>query len=129
MDLFEIDDTQRVRREEAAARLHALADALARNNAIEFQRGDRRITVRVPDNCSVSTHQCAAPPGDKSFADASSAIKLSNLGWISAGVGLAAVAGGMVWYIGGKKTAKEESVVAAPWVTSESAGFAVMGHL
>ena len=49
MDLFEIDDTQRVRREEAAARLHALADALARNNAIEFQRGDRRITVRVPD--------------------------------------------------------------------------------
>ena len=41
MDLFEIDDTQRVRREEAAVRLHALADALARNNAIEFQRGYR----------------------------------------------------------------------------------------
>jgi amphi-Trp domain-containing protein len=49
VDLFEIDDTQRVRREEAAARLHALADALARNNTIEFERGGRRITVRVPD--------------------------------------------------------------------------------
>ena len=49
MDLFEIDDTQRVRREEAAARLHALADALARNNTIEFERAGRRITVRVPD--------------------------------------------------------------------------------
>lgn len=85
--------------------------------------------MRVPDNCSVSSHQCAAPPGDKSFSDASSAIEMSNIGWISAGVGLAAVAGGMVWYIGGKKSAKEENVVAAPWVTSDSAGFAVMGKL
>jgi amphi-Trp domain-containing protein len=48
MDLFEIDDTQRMRREEAATRLHALADALARNNSIEFERDDRRITVRCP---------------------------------------------------------------------------------
>jgi amphi-Trp domain-containing protein len=49
MDLFEIDETQRLRREEAAARLHALADALARHNEIEFQREGRRITVEVPD--------------------------------------------------------------------------------
>ncbi len=49
MDLFEIDETQTLRREEAAARLHALADALARNNTVEFERGGHRITVRVPD--------------------------------------------------------------------------------
>ena len=49
MDLFEIDETQHVSREEAAARLHALADALARNNTVEFERAGRRITVRVPD--------------------------------------------------------------------------------
>jgi amphi-Trp domain-containing protein len=49
MDLFEIDETKRLRREEAAERLHALADALARNNAVEFEREGRRITVRVPD--------------------------------------------------------------------------------
>jgi amphi-Trp domain-containing protein len=49
MDLFEIDETQHVRREEAAARLHALADALARNNAVEFEHEGRRITVAVPD--------------------------------------------------------------------------------
>jgi amphi-Trp domain-containing protein len=49
MDLFEIDETHRVRREEAAARLHALADALARNNTVEFSREGGRITVRVPD--------------------------------------------------------------------------------
>jgi amphi-Trp domain-containing protein len=48
MDLFEIDETQRLGREEAAARLHALADVLARNNEIEFERDGRRITVDVP---------------------------------------------------------------------------------
>jgi amphi-Trp domain-containing protein len=49
MDLFEIDETQHLRREEAAARLHALADALARHNSIDFERDGRRITLRVPD--------------------------------------------------------------------------------
>ena len=49
MDLFEIDERQRLSREDAAARLHALADALASNNVVEFERQGRRITVRVPD--------------------------------------------------------------------------------
>lgn len=49
MELFEIEEARRVSREEAAARLHALADALGRNNAVEFDRDGRRITVRVPD--------------------------------------------------------------------------------
>ena len=51
--MFDIDDTQRLRREEAAARLHALADALAQNNSVEFQRDGRRITVRVPDQVNL----------------------------------------------------------------------------
>ncbi|MEI5583452.1 MULTISPECIES: amphi-Trp domain-containing protein [unclassified Agromyces] len=49
MDLFDIDDTQRMSREEAAAKLRLLADALAKNNSIEFDRAGRRITVHVPD--------------------------------------------------------------------------------
>ena len=53
MDLFEIDETQRLRREEAAARLHALADALARHNEVEFERDGRRITVHVPDEVNM----------------------------------------------------------------------------
>ena len=53
MDLLEIEETQRLRREEAAARLHALADALARNNAIQFERDGQRITVRVPDEVNL----------------------------------------------------------------------------
>jgi amphi-Trp domain-containing protein len=53
MDLFEIDETRVLRREEAAARLHDLADALARNNVVEFERAGRRITVQVPDEVSL----------------------------------------------------------------------------
>jgi amphi-Trp domain-containing protein len=49
MDLLEISETRHLSREEAAARLRTLADALARNNTVEFDRAGRRITVRVPD--------------------------------------------------------------------------------
>ena len=49
MDLFEIDETQRMSREAAAAKLHALADALARHNSVEFTKGDNRVTVAIPD--------------------------------------------------------------------------------
>lgn len=49
MDLFETDDRQRMSREDAAARLHAIADVLARNNQIELEKDGRRITVAVPD--------------------------------------------------------------------------------
>jgi amphi-Trp domain-containing protein len=49
MDLFELAVTEHIRREEAAARLHALADALQRHNAVEFEREGLRFTVQVPD--------------------------------------------------------------------------------
>jgi len=49
MDLMEITEKERLSREEAAARLHALADALARHNEVEFERGGLRFKVRVAD--------------------------------------------------------------------------------
>lgn len=49
MDLFETDEKQQMSREDAAARLRAIADVLARNNQIELERDGRRITVAVPD--------------------------------------------------------------------------------
>jgi amphi-Trp domain-containing protein len=49
MDLFETGVTEKVRREDAATKLRALADALASNNSVEFERDGKRITVRVPD--------------------------------------------------------------------------------
>ncbi len=49
MDLMEISEKETMRREQAAARLHALADALAKDNEVEFERGGLRIKVHVPD--------------------------------------------------------------------------------
>ena len=49
MDLMEITEKERMSREDAAARLHALADALARNNDVEFDRGGVHFKVRVAD--------------------------------------------------------------------------------
>jgi amphi-Trp domain-containing protein len=49
MDLIEISDRERIGREEAAARLHAIADMLARHNDVEFERGGIRFKVHVPD--------------------------------------------------------------------------------
>ena len=48
MNLLELAEKRRMRREEVAARLHELADALASNNEVEFERGDLRFTVHVP---------------------------------------------------------------------------------
>jgi amphi-Trp domain-containing protein len=49
MEIFEVETKERVRREDAAARLRDLADMLARHNDVEFERGGMRFTVHVPD--------------------------------------------------------------------------------
>jgi amphi-Trp domain-containing protein len=49
MDLMEISEKERLSREDAAARLHAIADELAKHNDIEFERGGLRFKVHVPD--------------------------------------------------------------------------------
>jgi amphi-Trp domain-containing protein len=49
MDLLEIEDARRLRREEAAAWLRQLADSLARHNEVEFMRDGVRYRVAVPD--------------------------------------------------------------------------------
>ena len=49
MDLFDIDEKQRLSREAAAAKLRALADSLDRHNSVEFNRAGKKFTVSVPD--------------------------------------------------------------------------------
>lgn len=49
MDIFEVEQKERLGREEVAARLRTLADMLARHNDIEFERGGMRFNVQVPD--------------------------------------------------------------------------------
>jgi amphi-Trp domain-containing protein len=46
---MEISEKERLSREDAAARLHAIADALARHNDVEFDRGGVYFKVHVPD--------------------------------------------------------------------------------
>jgi hypothetical protein len=86
--------------------------------------------TRVPSNCAIGTHQCAAPPGDPSFDKASSAVSLMNVGLIVAGTGVAALAGGFVWYVTGAKAPKERNMV-APWFHpgAGAGGLAVSGRL
>jgi amphi-Trp domain-containing protein len=48
-NLMEVTQKERISREEAAARMHALADALARHNEVEFDRGGVHFKVHVPD--------------------------------------------------------------------------------
>ena len=49
MDLVEIKQKERLRREEAAMRLRDLADQLARHNDLEFERDGISFKVHVPD--------------------------------------------------------------------------------
>ena len=49
MELLEITEKESLRRETVAQRLHALADALARHNDVEFERGGVKFKVKVPD--------------------------------------------------------------------------------
>lgn len=84
----------------------------------------------VPDQCDISTHQCAAPPGDPVFKTASDAASKSNMGIVVGGIGAAALVGGIVWYFAGSKTEKESSTqeAIAPYVTNDGGGIAVMGR-
>jgi amphi-Trp domain-containing protein len=53
MNLLEIEQSETLNREELAKRLHALADALARHNEIEFDRGGVHFRLKVPDEVRV----------------------------------------------------------------------------
>ena len=53
MDLFEMDETRTMTREEAATRLRDLADSLAKHNSVEFSREGGRVTVAVPDQVNL----------------------------------------------------------------------------
>lgn len=79
--------------------------------------------VRIPSRCSFSTRECAASPGDPVFTQAASAMRLTNIGMLTAAIGLTAVTGGIVWYLASEPTKKERRVV-APWISPDAGGMA-----
>jgi hypothetical protein len=48
MELMELKEKTTLSREEAAARLHAIADELASNNDVVIEREDLRFVAHVP---------------------------------------------------------------------------------
>ncbi len=83
---------------------------------------------QLPSKCKLSTHECAAPPGDKAFDRAESAIRLNNVGWVVTGVGAAAMAAGLVWYVKSGKKEDEQKAV-APFVTAGGGGLVLTGRM
>jgi len=49
MEILEIETKETLSREDAAKRLHAIADMLSRQNDVEFERDGIRFNVHVPD--------------------------------------------------------------------------------
>jgi amphi-Trp domain-containing protein len=49
VDIAKLTDTQRIRREEAARRLHEIADELASGNGFVLEKDGLRFDVAVPD--------------------------------------------------------------------------------
>lgn len=53
MDLLEIEEKRSMSREDAAKLLRQIADALARQNQLNFQRGGLKFAVAVADQVEV----------------------------------------------------------------------------
>ena len=53
MDLLEIEEKREMSREEAARLLHDIADSLARQNKLQFERGGKTFVVAVADQVEV----------------------------------------------------------------------------
>ena len=49
MDIVELEQKERLRREDAAARLRAIADELSSGNSIRMERNGMLLTAKVPD--------------------------------------------------------------------------------
>jgi hypothetical protein len=86
--------------------------------------------ARVPESCSLSSHDCAAPPGDPSFDDAAKAVRISNVGWSAAGIGAAALAAGLVWFFKRAEPASGEAdKLVAPLLTPGGGGLSFAARL
>lgn len=127
-------DTREPVRRRAGPKLHRPAGAkvlIGAGAALVIGGGALGVAglLGMPDNCSIGTHWCAAPPGDPSFSEAGSAMSMANFGLVAAGLGAAAVVGGIVWYVKGARPTKEAPRMALPWVAPGSAGIAIIGRL
>ncbi len=86
---------------------------------------------KVPSNCSIGSHECAAPPGDPVFSDAKSAMRLADIGFVAGGLGMVAVVGGTIWYFKGASTEypdEHKDRVVTPWLGQGAGGVTLSGR-
>jgi hypothetical protein len=100
--------------------------ALAVTGAVLFVVG----SGKVPDNCSLSSRECAAPAGDASFDKARSGVTLMNVGGIVGGAGVVALGSGLIWYFTqSTDSAPRTGSVLAPWLAPGAGGVSFSGRL
>jgi amphi-Trp domain-containing protein len=63
MKLMELKDTNTLSREEAAARLHAIADELASDNDVVIERDNLHFVANVPDEVNLKVEFEVADDG------------------------------------------------------------------
>jgi hypothetical protein len=80
---------------------------------------------RVPSDCSVSSRECVAPPGDPSFDQAHSGITLANYGLGAAIGGAAVLLGGTFWYFMQPLRPSRELASVVPWVGDRAGGVGI----
>jgi hypothetical protein len=90
--------------------------------------------TKIPAGCSLTTNQCAAPPKDPVFAEASRGVTMANLGAVLGGAGGAAFVGSLIWYFAQTPHAAERAPSTAsrsltPWIGPGGAGLAFSGAL
>lgn len=88
---------------------------------------------KVPANCSLSTHECAAPPKDPVFDTASSGVSLANVGAIVGVAGGVTAIGSLIWYFAQTPRLPAKAATAtrsiAPWVGPQGAGLSLSGSM
>jgi hypothetical protein len=87
---------------------------------------------KIPAGCSLATNQCAAPPKDPVFAEASHDVSLANLGAVLGGAGGAAFVGSLIWYFAQTPHAVAPATGSrslTPWVGPQGAGLSFSGAL
>ncbi len=79
----------------------------------------------VPNDCSIGSRQCVAPPGDASLGQAHAGVTLANVGLGIAGGGAALLVTGVVWYIlqpAHPRVEPERGARVAPWLADRAGG-------
>ena len=88
---------------------------------------------KVPASCTLSTNECAAPPKDPVFDQASSGVSMANIGAIVGGAGVVTMAGSLIWYFAQTPSrvapAPSTSRSLTPWVGPQGAGLSFSGSM